>query len=362
MTGRRFRVAAPRPLTEHSSSFECFGGRCTVLVADAQRPADAAEAVAMTKQTLRAWHERFSRFDPGSELARLNRDPRSQVPADPLMRRLIEAALRAAKDTGGLVDATLGPEIIAAGYKNHFEGDGIPLEQALALAPERRPANPHPDSAVARTAVDHAAGVVIRPPGVVLDLGGVAKGVFADELAGRLEGFDAFAADCAGDIRFGGHARRPRPINVTSPFDGMVLHTFDGRSGAVATSGIGKRSWLHADGRPGHHLLDPRTGRPAYTGVVQATAFAPTAAGAEVLAKAAVLSGPDRAAEWLSHGGLFVRDDGTYVVLEPATEEAPPPSASPPEPVSSRSASQPRTSPSTASRSGSFKISWNSPA
>ena len=85
----------------------------------------------------------------------------------------------------------------------------------------------------------------------------------------------------------------------------------------MATSGIGRRSWLGSDGRPAHHLLDPATGRPAFTGLVQATALAPTALEAEVLAKAALLAGPGAARGWLPHGGALVADDGGRTVVEP---------------------------------------------
>jgi thiamine biosynthesis lipoprotein len=81
--------------------------------------------------------------------------------------------------------------------------------------------------------------------------------------------------------------------------------------GAVATSGLDVRLWRAPDGEPRHHLLDPATGEPAWTGLIGATALAPTALEAEALAKAALLSGPRQAARWLRHhGGLTVRDDG----------------------------------------------------
>ena len=86
----------------------------------------------------------------------------------------------------------------------------------------------------------------------------------------------------------------------------------------MATSGIGRRSWLGSDGRPAHHLLDPATGRPAFTGLVQATAVAPSALQAEVRAKAALLAGPREAARWLPDGGVLVLDDGSHRVLAPA--------------------------------------------
>ena len=50
---------------------------------------------------------------------------------------------------------------------------------------------------------------------------------------------------------------------------------------------------------------------------MQATALAPTALDAEVRAKAALLSGPDGAGRWLSHGGVLVLDDGTHHVIPP---------------------------------------------
>ena len=56
----------------------------------------------------------------------------------------------------------------------------------------------------------------------------------------------------------------------------------------------------------------------AITGLAQVTALAPTGAEAEMRAKAALLSGPSRAAEWLPHGGLIVADDGRLEVLPAA--------------------------------------------
>ncbi|MGO9960750.1 MAG: FAD:protein FMN transferase [Solirubrobacteraceae bacterium] len=353
MSTRAYAPGPRPPRIEHRRTFPCFGGECTVIVADAARPADAAAAAAIAKRALEDWHHRFSRFEPGSELERLNRDQRTEVPVSPLMCRIVEAALGAARETGGLVDATLGDEIERAGYGAHLEGEGIPLPVTLALAPPRAPATPHPAARWRELTVDPVGGVICRPPGTRLDPGGIAKGVFADVLAALLDGFDAYAVDCAGDIRIGGRARLSRLVEVADPFDASVLHSFSIVSGAVATSGIGRRSWLIGGGLPAHHLLDPGSGRPAFTGIVQATAVASTAADAELLAKAALLSGPERAGEWLTGGGVVVYDDGRYDVLEPAGAR----SAADP-----RAASQAQMSSSTASRSGSLRISWNRPS
>jgi thiamine biosynthesis lipoprotein len=258
----------------------------------------------------------FSRFQDDSELTRLNEAPAETVAVSPLMRRVVQSAVDAALETGGLVDPTLVSEIERAGYDAHFEGDGLPLSVALALAPERAPGGPSPAASWRRVLVDRRAGTVTRPPGVRIDPGGIAKGVFADELASLLSGYAAFVVDCGGDMRLGGKLGVPRDVHVASPFDDSTLHTFAVRRGAVATSGIGRRSWIGADGLPAHHLLDPATGRPAFTGIVQVTALAPTATEAESLSKAALLSGPARAGQILVHGGAIVLEDGNFVVLE----------------------------------------------
>jgi thiamine biosynthesis lipoprotein len=218
--------------------------------------------------------------------------------------------------TDGLVDSTLVTEIERAGYRSDL-GSTLPLPLALRRAPARRPARGRAGAAWRELRVEGS--TIHRPPGLALDSGGLAKGLFADLLAGELAHHEAFAVDCAGDLRVGG---TPRAVHVASPFGGPPLHTFRLAGAAAATSGIGRRSWLDSRGRPAHHLLDPSTGTPAFTGVVQATAIAPTAVEAEIRAKAAVLSGPEAAAGWLPHGGVVVYDDGSAALVAETTDAA----------------------------------------
>jgi thiamine biosynthesis lipoprotein len=303
--------------------FECFGGRCAVLVSGHGPNGDAAQAAARAQARMLQWHDRFTRFDPHSELSALNRDPRDTVPASAMMLRLGRAAVHAARLTGGLVDPTLLGELEQAGYRRSLGAlggpTGVQIRQALAAAPTRRPATPRPDARWRDIVVDERAGTITRPRGLRIDLGGVAKGAFGDVLAATLAGHDSFAVDVAGDVRFGGRHTLPRPIAIAAP-GGAVLHTLELQQGAAATSGIGRRAWSDAEGRPGHHLLDPATGRPAFTGLVQVTALAPTGLEAELRAKAALLSGPARAAEWLPDGGATIDDDGVVTVFAPSLE------------------------------------------
>jgi thiamine biosynthesis lipoprotein len=301
---------------EAAARFECFGAHCAALVIGDGPQGTAEEAVARARLRLLGWHDRFSRFEPGSELSRLNADPRPVVSVGELMARMAEAVVDAANDTGGLVDATLVGELETAGYRSD-QPTSVPLERALALAPPRHPAGPSPERRWATITVDRAARTIRRPAGVRLDSGGIVKGMLADVLGETLAWHEAYAIDCAGDLRLGGLGRVPRTVRVASPFNDDILHEFELTAGGVATSGIGRRSWIGPYGSPAHHLLDPATGRPAFTGVVQATALAPTALEAEVAAKAAVLSGPAGAARWLRHGGVVVLEDGSHQIHQP---------------------------------------------
>jgi len=237
--------------------------------------------------------------DPASELSVLNADPRAVVPASPLLRHAVAAALLGARRTGGLADPTLLGALEDAGYATSRVGvEPASLRDALRAAPARRPAAPGARWREVR--VDHANGTIARPPGVRLDLGGSAKGLAADWAAQKLAG--SFAVDCGGDVRLGGaHDVQVRGTDETLRVTG----------GAVATSGLDRRVWQRADGSYAHHLLDPSTGAPAWTGLTAATALAPTALEAEALAKAALLSGPERARAVLAaYGGVLVHDSG----------------------------------------------------
>ena len=114
----------------------------------------------------------------------------------------------------------------------------------------------------------------------------------------------------------------PRRVTVAHPLDDRPALEFDLAAGAVATSGLGTRIWRTGSGFA-HHLLDPSTGRPAWTGVVQATAVGSTGLEAETLAKTALLLGPERGLRVLEPcGGALVLDDGQVLIAGPLRARA----------------------------------------
>jgi thiamine biosynthesis lipoprotein len=298
---------------ELERTFEVFGSQARLLVIPGT---EDAWSVARLERRLLNMHRRLTRFHTQSELSRLNADPRAAVPVSYELEQAVAAALWSAQASGGLADPTLLPELMAAGYTHSLSGrQPASLEQALQRAPARRPARPaHP---VRWRQISVASGTITRPPGLRLDLGGSAKGFAADMCAAVMARQRAYAVDLGGDVRIGGTAGVERVVAVEHPLTGEHVHGFAIAAGAIATSGIARRVW-ESRGTFGHHLIDPATGRPAWTGVVQATALAPTALEAEMLAKLALLSGPARGMEVLSHhGGVLVLDDGVVCVADP---------------------------------------------
>lgn len=301
-------------------SFRAMGCQVRLIVEGSSawlpEPGDAATSA---RRFIDDFDARMSRFQAGSELCALNADPRDAVPASQLMRDLVRGALRAAQASDGLVDPTLVDELEACGYRDSREGSApADLREVLIWAPVRRPAKPDPRRRWRQIEVDEAFGFVRRPPGLRIDSGGTGKGLAADMLAERLAGYERFVVDCGGDLRVGGTRadRDPIAVQVEHPLTKEHGHVLTLSGGAVATSGLDIRVWRRRGGGYAHHLLDPSTGEPAWTGLVGATALAATALEAETLAKAALLSGPAGAREILRpNGGLIVHDDGESEVV-----------------------------------------------
>jgi thiamine biosynthesis lipoprotein len=292
--------------TEHDHRFRAFATDVRVLL-DAATPLDALRVQAL----FRRLHRTLTRFDSGSELSALNARAGEDVAASAVLLRAVEAALWAARASDGLVDPTVLEALERAGYAGSRDGQPpAPLADALAAAPARRAAAPRPSSRWREIALVPSRGMIRLPAGVRLDLGGSAKGLAADLAADLLAGHPGYAVDAGGDIRIGGTHAVPREVHIQHPLQDEIAHSFTVTAGAVATSGLRTRVW-HTEEGFAHHLIDPARGTPAWTGVIQASALAPTALEAETLAKTALLRGPHAGVELLAHhGGALILDDG----------------------------------------------------
>lgn len=252
---------------------------------------------------------RFSRFCDDSELGRLNRASGPITVSRELME-LLRAARDHVSDTGGLFDPAVGEALCAAGYDRSFSPGA--LDRGALATPVVR-------ARFADVAIDEPARRVRRPPHVQLDFGGFLKGRTADRAAALAPATSMIDAGGDAVLRGGGLDGGGWLVDVEDPTDAhRVVATLRLRDRAVATSSPNRRRW-HAGGGVAHHLIDPRTGRPSASNLLQVTAVAPTAEHADVLAKVAFLLGPADGARLLDGrpgiGGVLVACDGSVRIV-----------------------------------------------
>jgi thiamine biosynthesis lipoprotein len=269
------------------------------------------------------WESVFSRFRPESELSRLNASAGTASRVSPLLFRGIRAALYARQQSSGLFDPTILPALWNLGYDRSFEHIGDPnTPHGATLA-----VDPNPRAQV-RPLVNATGQTVTLPHGTMLDLGGIVKGMFADDLAARLSGWRGGVISAGGDLRVWGTPPDTDTwiVGVEDPHDPRRdIATIEMTSGAVATSGRNRRSWRHG-GRTMHHLIDPRTSLPAESGIDTVTVVADSATSAEIAATALYVAGVDEPLmprlSALFAVAVVVRDTGDVKVVKGNMKES----------------------------------------
>jgi thiamine biosynthesis lipoprotein len=296
-----------------STSADLMGGRVSVHA----RPSAGMTRDAATRATrqvlarIDAWAGRLTRFDPASELSRLNVAPGSRVDVGATLTAVLDWGRGAEMLSDGIVDIGLLDARLLA------ESDGTSDDGPATLACRRW------------SLVRHGRGAMVdRPAGLRFDLDGVAKGWLADRALDLIPDVSC-VVDADGDVAVRVADDDGWAIGVADPRDpGAPLTVLRlGRGDepvaryGVATSGTSVHRWSR-NGRSRHHLIDPRTGRPAITDVVQATVIARTARAAEAFAKTAVIVGSETAARQLDRpdvlGQILVIETGD-VLASPAT-------------------------------------------
>jgi thiamine biosynthesis lipoprotein len=304
--GETVRITTPSAATI-TGRFRAMGCAAEVLV-HGGTTAHIELAVRKVEHLERCW----TRFDPTSDICRINAAGGRDVVVDPSTIVLVEAMVRGWAATAGAFDPTLLAPLVGLGYDASW--DDPTRRTPLAVGTAR-------NTAPTAILVDAATNVVRAPAGIGLDAGGIGKGLAADLVAAevRAAGAAGVLMSLGGDVCVLGDAPQDGGwlIGVADPLDDTReqcrVHL---AGGGVATSGTLQRAWTTADGRPVHHLLDPATGMPVSHAVVEATVVAGTAAWAEVWTKAVLVRGPAETLPTLDRlglGGRAVTADGVEV-------------------------------------------------
>lgn len=253
---------------------------------------------AVAEQYIAACESRFSRFLSTSELSRLNSDRSARTSLSKEMKDILTKAADLRERTEGLVDIGVGSAVNAWGYSRSF--------RAGATVPDR----PKP---LAPSTWSIEGDCLELSEGVLLDLGGIAKGWACDRL---VEDHGVIVASAGGDLR-----SNHRSLTVEVDAGDTRIEVPVG-IGALATSSTLRRNWI-VEGEQVSHLMDPRSMEPTRSPIVSATVVTESAIEAEAGAKAVLLRGSDGlawAAEqaWIRVAIAVWHDGSVYATKERA--------------------------------------------
>ncbi len=264
------------------------------------------QAVEAAMERIRQIDSLMSAYREDSDIGRVNQAPfGTAVPVSEETYRLLCRAQEFSKLTDGLFDFTLKPlsDLWGIGTDHARVPEETEIQEALAKTGwefVRLSDNPY--------------SVTLEKEGMALDLGGIAKGYASEEAARvlREHGVENACLDLGGNIVVMGQMplgwmdcliqrRRLRPflIGIQDPNEprGTVGKELEIADGCVVTSGDYER-YFEQDGVRYHHIFDPRTGRPAESGVRSATVVGSDATAADALSTVFFILGEEAEGKW----------------------------------------------------------------
>lgn len=247
------------------------------------------------------YDEAFSRLNTLEAILSANRDDTNiaaineaagdrPVKAKPETLSILREALAYSEKTGGLFDPSIGPLVKAWNIGTDYAAVPGPekLHSAMALVNYRNIA-----------VDDKNETVFLTKPGMKLDLGAIAKGYAADDIARLLKsrGVKKAIIDLGGNIYALGEKEPGKNWNIgirdPETARGEPILSISVANKSVVTSGIYERFFEDA-GKKYHHILDPRTGYPAENDLLSVTIVATSSMDADALSTSTFLLGTDK--------------------------------------------------------------------
>lgn len=278
---REWRATAPAMgthavVTVVGTPFEAVTGRMRRLEAAA-----LGEIVAVERL--------MSIYRPDSDVARLNRNVSGgEIAIDPRTFEALEAAAETSRLTSGAFDVFILPAEQLWGFKTG-RAHRVPPPGKIEMPP-----GDGSEISMREAGGRHFARLL--KDGMKIDLGGIAAGYAVDRAVKVLREMNARGAlvDVGGDCYCLGMSAGGAPwrVAVRHPRGGGALTVLELSDRAVTTSGDYEDFFMEK-GKRYSHIFDPRTGRPAESGVISATVMSNTCTMADALATALVVMGRD---------------------------------------------------------------------
>jgi FAD:protein FMN transferase len=228
----------------------------------------------------------MSTWRPSSEISRLNADSSGgAVAVSSELYSIVDSSLFYSKATSGAFDVTVRPLVRLWGFQGGTAKlpSDADVARAMSLA------------GYGKVALDPSNYTISLPPGMQIDLAGIAKGYAVDRCVAVLAGLGVRNAlvNIGGNIYAMGAAPGEKGwrIGVRDPKGGLeTVGTLLLRDEAVATSG-NYENFVEIEGKRYGHIIDPRTGRPV-SHVLSVTVVAPTGLASDALSTGLFVLGP----------------------------------------------------------------------
>lgn len=256
---------------------------------------EESEALEESKNILYTLDNLFSVTKEDSELSRLQEHSGTWQEVSPIMETVLYYAREITVDTQGAYDPTIYPIVQAWGFTQSRNVIPSPEEIADLL--------PLVDGST--LSIDHSLHKVFLPTGMSLDLGGIVKGYAVDALVEIMDdyGIPSASIDLGGNIYVRGTKTDGSMWNVgiQNPYGGGYVGSMKLQDKAIITSG-GYQRYFISEGETYHHILDPRTGYPADSGLASVSIITDSGIRGDALSTALFVMGKAEAEDyWRKH-------------------------------------------------------------
>ena len=275
---------------------------------------DAQNAVSDAVSEIERLDALLSTGETSSEIYKINQNGGGEVSEDSAY--LLERSLEIWKSTDGCFEIGIYPLMQAWGFTdgNYKVPDKTTLKKLLPLA----------DSS--KIVFDEASRTVtFGRKGMEIDFGGIAKGYTSGRIMDifREHGIKSGMVSLGGNVQVLGTKTDGTKwrVAVQNPEDtDSYLGVLETQDQAVITSG-GYERYFQQDGKTYQHILNPKTGYPADSGLTSVTIVSADGTLADGLSTSLFVMGKEKAvAYWRAHkeefDAILVEEDGTVSVTE----------------------------------------------
>lgn len=277
------------------------------------------EAVDQAAEEIKRLDKALSTGDANSQVSKLNANGGGSLTED--TQYLLKKSMELYDSTGGLFDIAIYPVMEAWGFptQDYKVPDKNELEDLLSLA----------DVSKIQYNEEEAA-VKFEQEGMKIDFGGIAKGYTSSRIMKIYEdlGVTSGLVNLGGNVQALGSKTDGSKwkVGIQDP-EGKedYIGTLSIKDQAVITSG-GYERYFEEAGKTYHHIIDPRTGYPAESGLLSVTIVSSDGTLADGLSTSLFIMGKDEAIDyWRDHSeefdGILETEDGSLYVTEGIAED-----------------------------------------